>query len=206
MGQVDFRPPDAPDRARGDDAGRDPADCRRSCGLDGVLRRVGGLRPAAPRGRPRGDCRGARSCRRQAGAGPLAGPCGFRLRPAGAQAGRGPGRDLVGQGVRGPARPAARRCGPAAFRRRRLGHRHTVRPRAVAGRPGRVAGQRGLPRRAEGVQPVRRHGVPPQPGRRCTLDYQQFYRDDPAATGGVARLDLGGADAASSGSSVQVSR
>lgn len=34
------------------------------------------------------------------------------------------------------------------------------------------------------------NGVPPQPGRSCTFDFKQLYRDDPRATGGMPRTDL----------------
>lgn len=50
---------------------------------------------------------------------------------------------------------------------------------------------------AEGFRALPEHfmlfganGVPPQPGRRCTYDFKKLYGDDPAASGGVPRLDL----------------
>jgi hypothetical protein len=40
------------------------------------------------------------------------------------------------------------------------------------------------------------NGVPPQPGRSCTFDFKQLYKDDPRATGGVPDEQLGEAEAA----------
>ena len=32
------------------------------------------------------------------------------------------------------------------------------------------------------------NGVPPQPGKKCDIDFRKLYADDPVATGGVADL------------------
>src|SRR5581483_457128 len=40
------------------------------------------------------------------------------------------------------------------------------------------------------------NGVPPQPGKRATYDFKKLYADDPVATGGIPKLELGEADLA----------
>jgi alpha-ketoglutarate-dependent taurine dioxygenase len=40
------------------------------------------------------------------------------------------------------------------------------------------------------------NGIPFQPGKRCTYDFKQLYRDDPVATGAHARINLGDAGGA----------